>query len=90
MSGLVGRSFSEVGTSVVTHSYAAGTVSGTSQVGGLVGLNQKMGQDAIVKNSFWDENSSQIDQGIGLNNGTIDRVNPIQSMNTQEENYALQ
>lgn len=87
--GLVGRNLSDGGISVVTQSYSVGVVVGSSQVGGLVGLNQNIGHEAIVEYSFWDNTSSQIDEGIGLNNGTIVQVNPIQSLKPLEKGFAF-
>jgi hypothetical protein len=44
----------------VNHSYSTGTVTGSTQVGGLVGYNK-----AIVSNSFWDRLTSGMEESDG-------------------------
>ncbi len=55
--GLVGQNGAGGHHAWITDSYSTGTVSGGWSVGGLVG--QEGGEDAFVRNSFWDTQTSR-------------------------------
>ncbi|WP_163360655.1 GLUG motif-containing protein, partial [Klebsiella aerogenes] len=48
----------------ITRTYATGAVSGSSDVGGLVGNNSPVGR---VTSSFWDTTTTGMSQGYGSN-----------------------
>lgn len=48
---------------LVENSYSTGKVTGTSNVGGLIGWRKSSGY--VVKNSYWDEDTSELDSSNG-------------------------
>lgn len=49
----------------IVNSYAAGHVTGTGEVGGLVGMTLPMSGSGLIVNCFWDMQTTGMTQGVG-------------------------
>src|SRR5690606_12228111 len=56
-----------VNSGTIETSYATGDVTGDSEVGGLVGVNQ---QGGTIETSYWDTNTTGWANACGVNSGT--------------------
>lgn len=70
--GLVGYNYnnsSGFGAGTITNSYSTGVVSGSSDVGGLLGFNDS----TTISNSFWDTDTAGVALGVGTDptNSTV-------------------
>ncbi|MGV6872620.1 MBG domain-containing protein [Pseudochelatococcus sp. B33] len=65
--GLVGTQVA----GVITNAYAAGRVTGGSNLGGLVGHHRE--GDSTITASFWDKDGTRLAAAIGLDEGTGER-----------------
>src|SRR3546814_15370189 len=75
------------GSSIISQSYATGSVSGGDNVGGLVGYQGS----SSVSNSYWDSYTTGQSAGIGAQNGTVTNLSAVTSDPAQSgaANYAF-
>jgi filamentous hemagglutinin family protein len=83
--GLVGYNYVVSGSNTITNTYSTSAVSGTSTVGGLLGYNSS---GTTVINSFWDNQTAGVSQGVGSDTSSVTPgVNSATTSDLMSESY---